>query len=154
MSDFGAAFAPGRDTLNTVTSMNPADGGSALAVGGRGTSKRGAGISQTTITLSGYLTRVDLAKALAASELSLQQGRQRLLIDARRMLDYASEARSYFVDWNRRNKSRIEGVAVVTDKALWHMVVSAMALASRQKLRAFWDVPSANSWLQTLGPTR
>jgi hypothetical protein len=62
------------------------------------------------------------------------------------MTGYDSDARSLFVAWNADHKKRIRCVAVITDKALWHVVVSAMSLASRQRIKAFYVREEGVGW--------
>ncbi len=49
--------------------------------------------------------------------------------------------------WNARFRPRINRVAVITEKILWHMVVAAMAVASGQTMKAFDSVDAAEAWL-------
>jgi hypothetical protein len=70
----------------------------------------------------------------------------RLVIDCGRMTGYDGEARSRFVAWNQAHRGRLERVAIVTANRLYQMVVSAMALASRQEMRAFDDLAAARAW--------
>jgi hypothetical protein len=100
------------------------------------------------LTLGGRLTKPDLRAALVSVERSWQGDQPiPLLIDCRTMDGYESDARALFVQWNSENRAHISRVAVVTDRGLWHVVVSAMALASGQKLKAFYDWDEATSWL-------
>jgi hypothetical protein len=72
----------------------------------------------------------------------------RLMVDCRKMTGYEAGARALFVQWNQAHRDRIDRVAVVTDNRLWHMVVSAMSLASGQSMRAFADPKLARTWLE------
>ena len=96
------------------------------------------------LRLEGHLTLESLELSLAL--LSVSPGRP-LLVDCTKMESYDSEARERFVGWHREHRAMISAVAVVTDKSLWHMIVSAMSLASGQKMRAFADVEAAHAWL-------
>lgn len=78
-------------------------------------------------------------------------GRCALLFDATEMTGYDSDTRSRFVEFNRRAREQLCRVAVVTDNALWRMVVSAMAVASGQQMRGFASAPEARSWLEGEG---
>ncbi len=71
-----------------------------------------------------------------------------LLIDCRQMSGYDVEARSAFVAWNKRWRSRLHRVAILTENRLWHVLVSAMALASGQEMRAFFGRSDAERWLR------
>lgn len=71
-----------------------------------------------------------------------------ILVNCLNMSNYELAARSSFVTWNARNRAKIDRVAVVTAKTVWHVVVSAMALASGQKMRAFHTLTQAEQWLE------
>lgn len=103
-------------------------------------------MSIETISLRGHLTATVLTTALA----SVAPSATALIVDASEMTDYDAGAREVFVAWNERNRGRIAGVAVVTRKPLWRMVISAMGVASRQKMKAFETVEPARTWLEEL----
>ena len=104
--------------------------------------------SVQSVVLEGHLTRAVLDEQLSAISLQLGPKDNRLLVDARSMTDYDIDARAYFVEWNRRHRSLVSRVAVVTRNRLWHMVIRAMALASDQHLKPFFDPATATGWLQ------
>lgn len=112
-------------------------------------------ITTTTTTpvlmlkLGGFLTRAQLDAELApvAGQLAAM-GSASLIVDAREMTDYDAGARERFVAWNSDHRRRIRRVAIVTDKTLWHMVITAMALASRQTMRAFSSLEAARAWAE------
>jgi len=97
----------------------------------------------------GHLTVQALDHDLAPLEvqMSLPGPRFGLLVDCRRMTGYDGEARAAFIHWNRTQRERVDRVAVVTTNLLWHMVVSAISLASAQKMKAFGDTSGARAWL-------
>jgi hypothetical protein len=70
-----------------------------------------------------------------------------LIVNCRTMTGYDADARALFVSWNARFRSRINRVAVLTEKILWHMVVGAMAVASGQRMKAFDSLEAADEWL-------
>lgn len=96
-----------------------------------------------TVMLRGHLTALALETALASVDASATG----LLVEASDMTDYDAGAREAFVAWNDRMRSRITRVAIVTHKPLWRMVISAMGVASRQKMKAFDTVDAALTWL-------
>jgi len=100
------------------------------------------------IDLVDHLTARALGAALAPVDEWLRTDVRSLalVIDCRRMKGYEGDARALFVQWNKANRPRIERVAIVTDNALYRMVISAMALASQQDMRAFGDVAGARAW--------
>jgi hypothetical protein len=103
----------------------------------------------TTVHLSGHLTAQALAAALAPVTMYVEAGRRvLLLVDCRTMTGYDAEARALFVSWNKAHRHRVDRVAIVTDNRLWHMVISAMSLASRQEMRPFADPAGAERWLE------
>ena len=101
------------------------------------------------IQLDGHLSEGVLRSALAGASAALVQASSaNLLVDCREMTGYDSAARQLFVEWNSRYKSKVKCVAVVTEKKLWHVVVSAMALASGQRMKAFDSRAEAVLWLE------
>jgi len=101
-----------------------------------------------TVQLRGHLTALALESALSAVDSSATA----LLVEALEMTDYDAEARTAFVAWNERTRGRIQRVAIVTDKPIWRMVISAMGVASRQKMKAFDSIAAAQAWLQATSP--
>jgi hypothetical protein len=98
------------------------------------------------ITLTGHLTRSSLSATLHAVEGNLKSDNRPLIVDCRRMTGYDADARTLFVEWNTRYRARLSAVAVVGDAAFGPLLVSAMALAARQKMKVFRDEPSALAW--------
>ena len=70
------------------------------------------------------------------------------MVDCSAMTGYDTEARVAFVDWARSNRKRLARIAIVTNNALWHMVISAMRLASSTEMKAFSDVGPARAWAE------
>jgi len=101
-----------------------------------------------TLTLRGHLTRTSLQIELGRAESELRAGTS-MIVDCAAMDDYDADARTLFVDWHREHRKQFGSVAVITDKRLWHMLVSAMSLASGKRMRAFNDLGEARSWLAT-----
>lgn len=108
----------------------------------------GSGIIE--ILLRGHLTRDALRSALLAAAVSIDEAGSsaRVLVDCRDMSGYDTDARELFVSWNSEMRSRIARLAVVTERGMWHLVVSGMALASGQPMKAFKDRVSAMVWLK------
>ncbi len=103
--------------------------------------------------LTGFLDAEQVLRATKQAGEQLDRlGKGRLLVDCLTMNDYEGEARRLFTEWNAQNKNRVEGVAVVTDKLLWHMVVSTIGLASSQTMKAFSSADDAEAWLGKLVP--
>jgi hypothetical protein len=104
----------------------------------------------TEVKLTGHLTRAALEAALAGATAQVKAERYGLVINALEMDSYDLDARHAFVEWNRRERARVRGVAILTTKTLWHMVIAGMALASGQHMRPFNTVEPAHAWLGTL----
>lgn len=98
------------------------------------------------VTLRGHLTVSSLERELAPLEALLRSGHRALIVDASQMTSYDDEARSQFVAWNRLYKDRIGRVAIVTDRLMWRMVISAMSLAAQQEMQAFASLDHARVW--------
>jgi hypothetical protein len=101
------------------------------------------------LTLSGHLSRVGLDTELApiAERLRVAQGREPLLVDCSTMTSYDQDARELFIDFNRKHARKLFRVAVVTEKQMWHLVVSVMALVAAQPIKAFSTRVDAEGWL-------
>ncbi|MCC6666440.1 MAG: hypothetical protein IT375_21990 [Polyangiaceae bacterium] len=108
-----------------------------------------AAAREVLVTLDGHLTREVLAARLAAAFTAIVASPEppAVLVDCRGMSGYDIDARSEFVDWNRKVKDRIVAVAVLTENRLWHVVVASMGLASGQTMKAFLDDRSARAWV-------
>lgn len=98
--------------------------------------------------LEGQLTQASLLRALNAAVPDAP--RLGLLINCLPMTGYDLDARHTFVEWNRAHQPRILGVAIVTNRPAWHMVIAVMALASGQQMRAFSSLEEAQRWLTSL----
>ncbi len=96
-----------------------------------------------TVSLQGHLTKPMLETALSAVEASATA----LLVDATDMTDSDAGAREAFVSWNDRMRGRVGRVAIVTGKPMWRMVITAMGMASRQKMKSFDTISAALAWL-------
>lgn len=103
-------------------------------------------LPQLTVTLRGHLTADALRAELTRVEPTMKAERNGIIVDARQMTGYDDAARDLFVDWNTRNRGRIARVAIVTDKLLWRMVISAMGLASKQEMKSFAAYSDALVW--------
>lgn len=97
-----------------------------------------------TVTLEGHLEAGWLKDTLESLQLPSGMG---LLVDCSRMTSYEREARTFFVDWHREHRKVISAVAIVTNNMLYRMIISTMALASGQTMRAFDDTGAARHWL-------
>lgn len=112
-----------------------------------------AGLPRTLrLQLIGHLTEDSLTAALepVITELQHLTGRGGLIVECLTMTGYDAAARSLFVSWNKLNRDRFNGIAILTKNRLWHMVISSMSLASGQKMKAFASVEEANVWLARL----
>jgi hypothetical protein len=100
-------------------------------------------------SLEGHLTQASLLRCLNAAV--FDQARSCLLINCLPMTGYDLDARHTFVEWNKVHRARVAGVAIVTTKPAWQMVVAVMAMASGQQMRAFTTLDDALAWLTLLG---
>jgi len=98
----------------------------------------------TLVALNERLIELDAELARRPSQAAIG-----LLIDAREMSGYDADARARFVEWNGQVRGRIQRVAIITERHLWHMVVAAMSIASRQTMRAFDKAVEARRWLNS-----
>ena len=70
-----------------------------------------------------------------------------LLLDCRVMEDYTPEAREAFTEWLSRERRRIDCVAIVTTRSLWHMVIATMSLVARLPMKPFSSPTTAAAWV-------
>jgi hypothetical protein len=100
------------------------------------------------MNLSGHLTVAALNDAIrrASDSISHASGAVDLVVDAREMTDYDLAARVRFVEWNAEYRGRIRRVAILTSNLAWRMVITAMALASKQQMKAFVTMAEALQW--------
>lgn len=100
-----------------------------------------------SVRLEGHLTREKLRDALATVTPSARSAGPAvlLLLDCSQMISYDLDARHAFVEWLR--DVRPAKVAILTDRALWRMVISGMSLAAGVPLQAFSAQPDAEAWL-------
>jgi hypothetical protein len=104
---------------------------------------------QIHLRLAGHLSESALVAELNRADhelLGLQQA-PILLVNCLTMTGYDSAARGLFISWNSRQKKKFLCVAIITENKLWHMLVSSMALASGQKMRAFHSLAQAAPWM-------
>jgi hypothetical protein len=105
------------------------------------------------LQLVGHLTGASLGRELGALSARLDaELRYGLLVECSAMTDYELDARGVFTAWLATHRALLMRIAVVTDKRLWHLVVSAMALASRTPMRAFSDHREALRYLADGAP--
>jgi hypothetical protein len=98
------------------------------------------------LRLEGKLDRDSLESAFQGVETTMGDGCS-LLVDCLNMTGYENEARDRFVEWNKANRAKLQRVAIVTDKPLWRMVASTIALATRQDMKVFSAAGDAEAWL-------
>jgi len=106
-------------------------------------------LEQLSLTLTGHLTRSALDGQLASVTERFADSHRRLplLVDCLTMSGYDKDAREHFINWNREHSQKLSRVAVVTEKQMWHVVVSVMALVAQQQIKAFDDRVTAERWL-------
>lgn len=90
------------------------------------------------ITLVDHLTRDSLLATVDTIGDDLKKAQPvHLVVDALAMTSYTSEARETFVQFARRQSDRIARFSILTDRALWRVVISAMSLASGVPMKAY-----------------
>jgi hypothetical protein len=107
-------------------------------------------------SLRGHLTRAELERSLATLVPALEQAqdKQLVLIDCSEMAGYDLDARHAFVEWNGKWRTKIERVAIVTANRVYHVVISAMSLASGQAMRGFAEREAALAWAHDEPPRK
>ncbi len=108
-------------------------------------------LEPVVITLRGHLTVAALEAELdALAKVVAESNEVPVIVDCLEMTGYDVLARASFIDFHKRWRNNLLGVAIVTDRVAWKGVVLAMAMASSTKMRAFGDQTSAKVWLRTL----
>jgi hypothetical protein len=99
--------------------------------------------------LVGHLTERSLAEALENVTRALHVASRPVpvLLDCTGMEGYELDARHAFVAWNQHERERVSRLAIVTENRLWHVVITAMALASGQRMMGFTTEAQARLWL-------
>ena len=102
------------------------------------------------ITFEGHLTKAQVHEAFAQIETDLEGSTSPpgLIVDCSRMTGYDSDARSAFIEMNKKWRKKVRRVAIVTDNILWHMVIKMMSKVSSQEMREFTNVNEAQDWAQ------
>lgn len=102
-----------------------------------------------TGALIGHLTRTQLQGVLEQMSMGLSTAWQRpVLLDCSCMDGYDLDARHAFVEWNKKWREHISRVGIVTDNRVYHLVISAMSLASGQSMKGFAELSEAEAWLR------
>ena len=93
-------------------------------------------VDRIHIELSGHLTAEALSAKLVEADAKLAQVTlpADAIFDCRQMHGYDLAARVGFSEWNREQADRLRKVVIITDRLLWRVVVSAMALAARREI--------------------
>jgi hypothetical protein len=94
-----------------------------------------------------HLTGETLARAIGSIGDDLGTART-IIFDALGMKDYTPEARNTFIDIVR-DLAPGTRVAVVTDRPMWRIVISAMALAAAREIRVFTARRAAEAYAKT-----
>lgn len=98
--------------------------------------------------LEGKFTIVEANDFFRACQSAMKgDTRIHVVLDCRTMVSYTAEARSAFVDWLMQHRDGLYRVAIVTEKTVWHMVVSTMALGARIPMKAFSTLDEALDWI-------
>lgn len=107
-----------------------------------------AAFHQFELALVGHLTVASLESAIAEQLAKVPAtGFSELLVDCSALLDYDVDARARFTKWLGSERHRLTAIAIVTDRQLYHLVIAAMALASRMNIKAFDGRAAAERWL-------
>jgi hypothetical protein len=114
------------------------------------------GLQVHTVRLSGHLSEdvlgTELAGAATVIETAGANGeRVGLLFDCLTMDGYDREARDAFVAWSRDFGDALSGVAVVTGRKTWHMVVATVAAVTGRHMKAFDTIEQGSAWLEENG---
>ena len=103
------------------------------------------------MNIDGHLSADLLSRLLAPLTSQLkrdQDGSFGLIVDILAMTGYDQEARAHYIGWQNTYRYRVKRVAVVTDKALWRMVIAAVGLAAGGEMRSFDTETKAMKWVE------
>jgi SpoIIAA-like len=100
------------------------------------------------VRLSGHLTKQQLENELEPVEERLSVGAlSAVIVDCSSMDGYDVDARAHFTAWLERHRSQMPKIAVVTHNRLYHLVISAMRLATGARVKAFDTLEEARAWV-------
>lgn len=103
------------------------------------------------VELVGHLDLAGLQGALSPihEALARKPGSFRMLINALHMESYDPVARDWWVrEWSPQYRPRLERLAIVTDRTVWHMLAVTLALATSLKIKPFREPGEAREWLR------
>lgn len=102
------------------------------------------------VVITGHLTRQAMKSALTPVSNALRKSTEKcaVIVDCLAMTGYDLDARKTFVEWNAESRTRVDRVAIITDKQLWQLVVTAMALASGQRMQPFSTRSAGLEWAE------
>jgi hypothetical protein len=102
------------------------------------------------VVIRGQLTRDAMTGLLAPVSVAIKRTPDpcAVLVDCLAMTGYDLDARKIFVEWNAEHRRRVDRVAIVTDKQLWQLVITAMALASGQRMAPFSTRSAGREWAE------
>lgn len=103
-------------------------------------------------SLAGHLTPQALSLELDKLSVAIRKtsGPPVVVLDCLAMTSYELSAREAFVAWNRRHAAAILGLAILTERRTWNLVISGMSLASRQVMKPFTTLEAAEAWARQL----
>lgn len=104
-----------------------------------------------TAKIVGHLDKQNLSGALGPLDAQLAgvgpEGAA-VLFDISGMTSYDGEARTAYIQWQTLQRDRLQRIAVVTQRTLWHMVIAAIGLASKVSVKTFSTVAEARRWAE------
>jgi hypothetical protein len=77
-----------------------------------------------------------------------QDGDHALLVDVLAMTSYEPVVRDDYIAWHRRHGAQLRRIAVVTNRAMWRLIVATIGLATGGTTRAFESRDEAARWLR------
>lgn len=89
-----------------------------------------------------------MGAALRDIKRSFAGKRHGIIVDTLDMRTYDIDAQRVFIAWVNENSDQIVKVAVVSDKSVWHMVISTMVPLIDVPLKIFYEMDDAKTWVR------
>ena len=101
------------------------------------------------VQAKGHLTECVMGQLLSDVEYNMPDGDFGILFLTSDMCGYDMGARPVFIQWLNKNVDRVRRLAIVSEKQLWHLLLSSMANSIDTKMAIFYEEEGARDWLSS-----
>ncbi len=100
------------------------------------------------IELSSHVGTETMEESLREISRDFGISKHAILIDTLGMQSYDMGAQKVFTQWVNEHSDSISKVAIVSDKQVWHMVISTMSPMMNVPMRVFYLKDDAKKWVK------